>query len=319
MACKEQYNNKLVVVLGPNAAGKSDLAVWLAKKFDGEVVSADSRQIYKGMDIGTGKITPDTKNSSNFSTGQVKKKCIFTHKGVPHHLLDVASPKRRFTVAQYQKKANEAIRKIHRKGKLPILCGGTGFYIQAVVDGIVIPSVKPDWNLRKILEKQTCQQLFKKLKKLDQKRAKNIDRYNKRRLVRAIEIVHKTKRPVPALKKEQKFDVLMIGIKKDRSELRKRIAKRLEKRLRQGMVREVEGLRKSGVSWKRLEEFGLEYKFVAFYLQGKIEYGEMVDKLQKAIENYAKKQMTWFKRNKKILWLEDKNEAEKLLKKFLKK
>lgn len=192
---------KLVVILGPTASGKSELAIKLAKKFNGEIVSADSRQVYKSLDIGTGKVTPDTKNSSNFSTGQAKKKYIFTHKGIPHYCIDVASPKRRFTVAQYRKLALKAINKIFKKGKVPIFCGGTGFYIQAVVDGIIIPEVKPDWRLRSNLNKFPVEELYKILKKLDPRRAKTIEKKNPRRLIRAIEIVIKTKKPVPPFKK----------------------------------------------------------------------------------------------------------------------
>ena len=292
-------HNKLLVIVGPNASGKSDLAVKLAKKFNGEVVSADSRQVYKGMDIGTGKITKEEMQ------------------GIPHHLLDVASPKRRFSVAQFQKKAIETIKKIQKKRKLPILCGGTGFYIQSVVDGIVIPKVKPDWALRKKLEKKSCEQLYQQLKKLDPQRAKTIDKKNKRRLIRAIEIVLKTKKRIPPLKKKVMFDALIIGIKRDKEELKKRIRKRLLKRLKEGMIEEVKSLHESGVSWKRLEELGLEYRYIAFYLQGKLNYKEMATQLQKAIENYAKRQMTWFKKDKRILWVTTYKEAEKLVKKFL--
>ncbi|MCD6429232.1 tRNA (adenosine(37)-N6)-dimethylallyltransferase MiaA [bacterium] len=306
-------HNKLLVIVGPNASGKSDLAVKLAKKFNGEVVSAVSRQVYKGMDIGTGKVPRDKLKIKN------EKLKIYLHQGIPHYLLDVASPKRRFTVAQYQKKAIEAIGKIQKKGKLPILCGGTGFYIQAVVDGIGIPEVKPDWKLREKLEKKTCDELYQQLKKLDPKRAKTIDKKNKRRLIRAIEIVLKTKKPVPPLKQRRMFDVLIIGVKRDKKELKERIKKRLLRRFKLGMIKEVKKLHKSGVSWKRLEEFGLEYRFIAYYLQGKMKYEEMVKRLQKAIENYAKRQMTWFKRDKRIHWIKNRKEAEKLVKDFLTK
>jgi len=296
---KEKYKNKLIVILGPTASGKSDLAIEIAKKFNGEVISADSRQVYKGMDIGTGKIT--------------KKEM----QGVKHYLLDVISPKTRFTVAQYQKKANKAIEKIISKGKLPILCGGTGLYIESVVDNIVIPKVKPDWKLRKKLEKQSAEELFKELKKLDSKRAKNIDKHNKRRLIRAIEIILKTKRPIPKLKKNQLYGTLIIGIKINKEELKKRIKKRLDKRLKQGMIKEVEKLHKSGVSYKKLEEFGLEYRYVAYYLQKKINRQEMIEKLQKKIEHYSQRQMTWFKRDKRIVWIKNKK-IFNLVKQFLK-
>jgi len=300
MDWKEKYNKKLIVILGPNASGKSALAVELAKKFNGEIISADSRQVYKGMDIGTGKITKSEMQ------------------GIPHYLLDVSSPKRRFSVAQYQKKANDTIKKIYKKRKIPIICGGTGFYIQSVIDGIIIPEVKPDWKFRNLLEKKSSEQLFQMLKYLDSRRAENIDKHNKRRLVRAIEIIVKTKKHIPILQKKEKFDLLILGITRDKMELQKRIKERLEKWLKQGIIEEVKRLKKSGLSWKRIEEFGLEYKFIAYQLQNKMEYNEMVERLQKAIENYAKRQMTWFKRDKRIYWLKDKKTAKMLIKKFYK-
>lgn len=290
---------KLIVILGPTASGKSSLAINLAKRFNGEVVSVDSRQVYKGMDIGTGKVT--------------KKEM----KGVPHYLLDVASPKTRFTVTQYKKLALKAINKIFKKGKVPILCGGTGFYIQTVIDGIVIPEVKPDWRLRRSLEQLSADELFKRLKKLDPRRAKTIEKKNKRRLTRALEIVIKTKKPVPSQKKKPlPYPVLIIGVKKEN--LKALIKKRLLERLKKGMVAEIKKLKKSGVSWQKLEEFGLEYRYIAKYLQKKLTYNEMVEKLQKETEHYAKRQMTWFKRDKRIRWTKKQPEAEKLTKEFLK-
>ncbi|PIV45148.1 MAG: tRNA (adenosine(37)-N6)-dimethylallyltransferase MiaA [Candidatus Nealsonbacteria bacterium CG02_land_8_20_14_3_00_37_10] len=301
---KERRNNekkKLIVILGPTASGKSELAVKLAEKFNGEVISADSRQVYKGMDIGTGKIT--------------KKEM----RGIPHYLLDIASPKRRFSVVQYKKLALKSINKIFKKGKIPILCGGTGFYIQAVVDGIIIPEVKPDWKLRKQLELIATEELFKKLKKLDPQRAKTIDRNNRRRLIRALEVVIKTKRPVPALKKNPlPYPVLMIGIKKEKEELKKLIKKRFFKWLKQGLIKEVKKLKKLGLSWKKIEDFGIHYRVIAQYLQDKINYKKMIENSLKELQNYAKRQMTWFKKDKRICWVKNHKEAEKLVKKFLK-
>ncbi|MDD2696883.1 MAG: tRNA (adenosine(37)-N6)-dimethylallyltransferase MiaA [Candidatus Pacebacteria bacterium] len=298
---KEIGKKKLIAVLGPTASGKSALAVKLAKKFNGEVISADSRQIYKRMNLGTGKIT--------------KREM----KGVPHYLLDVASPKNKFTVVQYRKLAIQAINKIFKKGKVPIICGGTGFYIQAVIDGIMIPEVKPDWKLRKELELIATKNLFNKLKKLDPERTKNIDKNNRRRLIRALEILIKTKKPVPPFKKQPlPYPVLIIGIKKSKEELKELIRKRLLKRFRQGMIDEIKKLRKSGVSWKRLEEFGLEYRYIAQYLQKKLNYGEMIEKLQKETEHFAKRQITWFKRDERIHWIKKQPQAEELVKEFLK-
>jgi tRNA dimethylallyltransferase len=300
---RTEPTERIIVVLGPTSSGKSDLAVKLARNFNGEIVSADSRQVYKGMDIGSGKIN---------KTGM---------KGIPHHLLDVASPKRKFTVSQYRKLALKAINKIFKKGKLPILCGGSGFYLQAVIDGIMIPKVKPDWKLRKKMEKKTAQELFKELKSLDRKRAETIDKNNKRRLIRALEIVIKTKKTISPLRKQPlPYPVLMLGIKKGKEELKELIRKRLLKRLEQGkMIKEIKKLHKDGVSWKRLEDFGLEYRFVAQYLQGKIKKNEMINLIQKESEQYGKRQMTWFKRDERICWIKDHREAKRLIKEFLEK
>lgn len=293
---------KLIVILGPTASGKTALSIKIAKKFGGEIVSADSRQVYKGMNLGTGKIT--------------KKEM----QGIPHYLLDVASPKRRFTVAQYKKSAIVAINKILRKKKIPLLVGGSGFHIQAVTEGLMFPKVKPDLILRKRLERKKTEELFGLLKKLDPKRAKNIDGKNRRRLIRALEIIKNTKKPVPPLKKALfRFDVLKIGIKKPISEFKKLIKKRLLKRLENGMIAEVKGLKKSGLSWKKLEDFGLEYRHIAEYLQKKISYKEMKEKIQKESEHYVKRQMTWFKRDKNIRWIRNEKKAEKLVGSFLEK
>ena len=291
---------KLIVILGPTASGKSDLAVELAQKFNGEIVSADSRQVYRDMDIGTGKIT--------------KKEM----REIPHCLLNVASPKQRFTVARYKKLALAAIKKIQRQEKLPILCGGTGFYIQAVTENITIPDVKPNWQLRKRLEKKSAAELFTMLKKLDPHRAKNIDRENPRRLIRAIEIVKATGRPVPELKFSRPFDVLILGVKKSPAELKKLIATRLKKRLGQGLVAEVKKLKNGGLSWKKLDAFGLEYRWTAKYLQRKIGYADMTVCLQKDIGHYAKRQMIWFKKYApQTHWVKNKKEAARLLRQFL--
>ena len=290
---------KLIVILGPTASGKSELAVRLAKKFNGKIVSADSRQVYRRMDIGTGKVT--------------KKEM----KGIPHYLLDVASPKKRFTVIQYRKLALKAINKILKNVHVPILCGGTGFYIQAVVDGIIIPEVPPDWRLRKELEKKSTEELYQILKKLDPRRAKTIESKNKRRLIRALEIVKKIGR-VPIFKKEPlPHPILMIGIKKEKKELNSLIKKRFLKWLKMGLIAEVKKLKKSGLSWKRIEDFGIHYRVIAQYLQNKISYKEMIESSLRELQNYAKRQMTWWKSDKRIHWVNNRREAEKLVKEFL--
>ncbi len=303
---------KLLVILGPTASGKSDLAIEVAKKFNGEVVSADSRQVYKGMDIGTGKVPRDLTTKE-----KGKANNYYFSSGIRHHLLDVLSPKEYFSVSQYKKIALKAIKDIQKRKKIPILCGGTGLYISSVLENWQFPNVKPDLKLRKKLEKLTAEQLFLKLQKLDPERAKTIDKNNKRRLIRALEILsYKTKIP-PLKKKPLKMDILIIGIKKDKEELKQRILKRLEERLDQGMIEEVERLKKEGVSNNRLEDFGLEYRYINRFLENKITFNQMKELLFKEIVKYAKRQMTWFKKMKNVNWIENKKEAFKLIKDWL--
>jgi len=284
---------KIIAVVGPTASGKSDYAVTITKQVNGEVISADSRQVYRGMDIGTGKIT--------------------THemKGIPHHLLDVASPKRQFTVVQYQKLVNKTIKDLFRRGKTPILCGGTGLYIDAVLEGWKFPKAPVDKTLRKELEEASIEELFLRLKKTDPAFAKKIDRHNKRRLVRALEIILSTKEPIKPLEKHSlPYPITYIGIFPGWEILKEKIHKRLESRFKDGMIEEVKQLHgNKTVSWQRLESFGLEYKFIALYLQRKISHEEMKNNLERAIFHYAKRQMTWFRRNKKIIWFETSSEA----------
>lgn len=282
---KRGQEQKLLVILGPTASGKSNLAVHLAKKYNGEIISADSRQVYKGLDIGTGKIT--------------KREM----RGVPHHLLDVASVHRQFSVAQFKKRAEKAIADITRRGKLPILCGGTGFYIQAVVDDLALPPTKANKILRKMLEHQSPEQLFALLEKYDQRRAKTIDPKNKRRLIRALEIVRERGKVPKLPHKKNRYDALLIGALLPDPLLREQIHIRLLKRLRGGMIAEVQQLKVKGrVSWKRLDALGLEYCFAAQFLKGDLSKQEMTKKLETAIWRYAKRQKTWFKRDKRIEW-----------------
>ena len=275
---------KILVVLGQTSTGKSALAVRLAKKFNGEVISADSRQVYKGLDIGTGKITPKEMD------------------GVPHHLLDVANLESKFSVSKYQKLALQKIKEILKRGKLPILCGGTGFYIDAVTTGIVLPEVKPNPKLRQTLEKQSLEKLLQTLKKLDKSRAENIDQKNKVRLIRAIEIA-KALGKVPKITEETPpYEFIKIGLTIPAETLKRKIRIRLRKRLRGGMAVELYNLRKQGVSWKRLLELGFDQKYVALFLQKKLDDKTMLAHLEKANWAYAKRQWTWFKRDNGINW-----------------
>jgi tRNA dimethylallyltransferase len=282
---------KLIVICGPTATGKSDYAVKLAKQLaktgiGAEIISADSRQVYKGLDIGSGKITAKEMD------------------GIPHHLLDVASPKRTFSVAQYKKLADKAIADIAKRNHVPIMVGGTGFYIDAVVFDQQLPEVPPNKALRKELEKLSLDELRQQLQQLDIERYQSIDIHNRVRMIRAIEIVAVLGK-VPAIlsvgeEREQgrisKYDVEWIYLDLPDDVLKERIHDRLLKRMKQGMVQEVMTLHAEGLSWKRLEMLGLEYRFVAEYLQEKLSKGNMLTQLETAIWQYAKRQRTWFKK-----------------------
>ena len=294
----------IIAVVGPTASGKSELAVQLAKKYHGEIISADSRQVYRGMDIGTGKIEGKWRGSQYF------------YKTIPHYGIDIVSPRSQYSVAKFQNYAKKAITEILARKKIPIICGGTGHWVDAVLFDQNLPTVKPNMELRKKLEKLSTAELFNKLKKLDPRRAENIDAKNPRRLIRALEIVMSTGKPVPTSNTETKYNVLWLGITHNKEALEKRIDKRLDERLKLGMLKEIKTLHKNGISWKRLEEFGLEYKFIAQFLQQKLSEVEMHSLLSTAIKQYAKRQMTWFKRNKDIHWIKNFSEASKLISKL---
>lgn len=282
------------MIVGPTASGKSGLAVRLAKKFNGEVISADSRQVYKGLDIGTGKITEKDMQ------------------GVPHHLLDVISPKKVFSAGEYVCHARKKICLIYQTNKLPIITGGTGFYVDALVGRIALPNVPPDAALRAKLASKSAAQLFAALQKKDPARAKKMDtpseRNNKVRLIRALEIAHAKKASVPDV---PDYDVLWIGISPSMSTLDKKIRVRLFSRIKAGMVAEAKQLRKKGLSFKRMRELGLEYRWLADFLQKKITKEHFIESLYSDIRRYARKQTGYWNRNTEIRWFDPK-EAKKI-------
>jgi tRNA dimethylallyltransferase len=271
---------RILVIVGPTASGKSSLAVKLAKRLNGEVISADSRQAYKGLDIGTGKVTRSEMQ------------------GIPHHLLNVADPRKQFTAHEYSRMANDTITMINTSGKLPIIVGGSGFYIDALT--MSLPAVPPDLKLRKSLQQKSVSELQKMLGKHKIK-----DPENKVRLIRAIEIIE-TLGKIPKLKIRNDYDFVWIGLKP--KDLEKKIEKRLHARI-PGMLREARRLHARGLSWKRMEELGLEYRYLARLLQKKIARDEFEKELYAEIRRYAKRQMTWFKRNKAIEWFDSPESA----------
>ena len=317
--------NKIIVILGPTASGKSEVAIRLAKKFNGEIISADSRQIYCDMNVGTGKI--------NGQWSKVKGQRLFISEGIPHYMIDTVNPKTDYNVSKFKKEADKIIADIFRRGKLPIICGGTGFWIKAIVDNISFPEVRPDKELRKALEALGADKLFKILQKLDPERAKTIDKNNKVRLIRAIEIV-KTLGKVPELNNElgiKNYEFLQIGIKIPKEKLHNNIKRRLKKRFRQGMIQEVENLRKKyKLGWEKIQSFGLGYFWIPLYLQNKIHLvkfrkagsrqggtfnragkKELFEKIYSAEKDYAKRQITWFRKNRRIIWLKNHKEINK--------
>jgi tRNA dimethylallyltransferase len=292
---------KVIVILGPTATGKSNFAVWLTEKVKGEIISADSRQVYKGLNIGTAKIT--------------KKEM----RGIPHHLLDVANPEDSFTAHDFKEQAEKAIESILKKKKVPILVGGTGFYIQTIVDNFLLPEVPPNKKLRKQLQKKTPEELFLMLAQMDLRRASTIDVQNPHRLIRAIEIATHLG-SVPEITKDPKFETLQIGLDMEDEKLKTKTEKRLKAEFKKGLVKEVESLHKQGVSWKRMEELGLEYRYVARFLQNQITVDIMFEQLKNEIWQYAKRQRTWFKRDERIKWFKntDKVKIKKVVSEFLK-
>ncbi|HAI74284.1 MAG TPA: hypothetical protein DCS28_02865 [Candidatus Moranbacteria bacterium] len=331
-----KLNNKIIVILGPTSSGKSSVAIKLAQKLNGEIISADSRQIYRGMDIGTGKIKPDQPGEipQDFADqGKIYAGSIpFISEGIIHHMLNIVSPKTNFSAAQFKKKADKIIKDASGRGKLPIICGGTGFWIKAIVDNVIYPEVKPDWKLREKLEKKSAEELFAMLKKMDSRRAKNIDAKNKIRLIRAIEICKTLgKVPIPLAPSLCKpahlwrgegwgeVDFLQIGIDIPKEKLHKNIKKRLKQRFSQGMIEEIEILRKKyKLSWKKIQNFGLSYGLIPQYLKGEIKSEkELFEKIFQAEKDYAKRQMTWFKKDKRIIWLKNYIEIKREVLDFL--
>ncbi len=275
---------KILVIVGPTASGKTSLSIELAKKFNGEVVSADSRQVYKGLDIGTGKVTEAEMQ------------------GVPHHLLDVADPQNVYTVADYVRDGRVAIADILTRGKLPIIVGGTFFYIDALLGTVSTPEVPPNLELREELEKHSSEELFEILTEKDSDRAETIDPSNKRRLIRAIEIASALG-AVPKTRAVARYNAFTLGIHIEKEDLHKNIHTRLVERIDAGMIDEVVALHKNGLSYERMTELGIEYQYISEYLQDKISKDEMCSLIETKSWQYAKRQMTWLKRNENIQWV----------------
>jgi tRNA dimethylallyltransferase len=274
----------LIVILGATASGKTQMAARLAYELQGEIISADSRQVYKGMDIGTGKDLKEyTINDYN----------------IPYHLIDIVSPREEFNLFEFQTGFYEIYQRLVQKEVLPVMVGGTGLYLESVIAGYYLPEAPPDEELRGLLKTKTVEELQQML--LDKKKQlhNKTDLENKDRLIRAIEIEKARGRQPDGNCSKSNISAVVFGIHRVRSELRQRITARLKQRLEQGMVEEVKALQMSGLTWSRLEGFGLEYRYIARYLQDKISYNDMFMKLNTGIHQFAKRQETWFRRMEK--------------------
>lgn len=276
-------NPKLIVIEGTNASGKSGLGIEMAAHYGGEVVSADSRQVFTGLDLGSGKVTPEEM------------------KGVRHHLIDVVEAGDFFSMHDFQRMAYEAIDSIHERGKLPFLVGGTGLYVASVTEGYVMSNTEPDLEYRNYLETFETPKLYEML--LEIRPDAEVDAKNRNRVMRILEKIHDG--DDFDAHNQPRYTCLKLGVTWERSILRARIDERLERRLKQGMIDEVKGLMDRGVSTEFLMKLGLEYRFIAQYLIGEISsQEEMVDKLATAIKQFAKRQMTWFRRDPDIQWID---------------
>ncbi len=273
---------KLIAVEGTNASGKSALGIRLAKEWNGEIVSADSRQVYARMNLGSGKVTPEETD------------------GVPHHLLDVRQPGEFFSMADFQALAYDAIDDILARGKQPFLVGGTGLYVDSVTEGYVLSDKKPDAALRARLETYSTPELYEMLK--ERIPETEVDPKNRHRVMRMLEKLEAgDEGPSP---RQPRYEVLKFGVTWPREILKQRIDERLEKRLREGMTEEVRALLAEGVSEEFLTKLGLEYKYLTWYLTGKMGYDQMKEELGLAIKRFAKRQMTWFRKDPDIIWLD---------------
>lgn len=276
---------QVLTIVGPTASGKTSLSIALAQKYSGEIISADSRQVYKGMDIGSGKVTAEEMGT------------------IPHHLLDVADPMVIYNASDFTHDATAALTGILKRDKLPIIAGGTFFYIDMLLGRTSSPEVPPNETLRQALEQLPAEALYEKLHTLDPERAEAMDPQNARRLVRALEIVDALGK-VPKVEKMETYDVLTLGISITKEQLHENIYTRLHQRLDEGMQAEVETLLAQGVTHERLEDLGLEYRYLSRHLRGELSYDEMTKQLETKTRQFAKRQMTWLKRDESIVWVE---------------
>ena len=296
--------DKVIVICGPTASGKTSLSIELAKKINGEIVSCDSMQIYKEMNIGTAKPTEDEKQ------------------GIKHYLLDFVSPEDRYSVADFKKDAKNAIKEILEKGKVPIVVGGTGLYVDSLIYEVEYPNIEFDEKYRKTLEKRVQKEglevLYEEAKKIDEKAIEKISPNDKKRILRILEIYHatgktKTEQEIESRKKEVEYDYLVYALNWDRQVLYDRINLRVDKMIENGLIEEVKEILKKHKKFPTAMQ-GLGYKEVVEYLNGDISKEEMIEKIKQETRRYAKRQMTWFRKNKQTIWIDGQDDIQNNIK-----
>lgn len=312
---------KLVVILGPTASGKTALSLKLAKKFNGEIISADSRAIYKELDIGSAKPRRDFNRVLYLhDRSDITLFNVYISGGISHHLIDVVAPDQTLTLAKYKELATKAIYNIARRKMVPFLVGGTALYIYSLIDNWLIPEAPPNEKLRARLEKQSVGKLYARLIKKDPAAQQFIDSKNKRRIIRALEIIATTKKPFSEQRRRgpQLFDTLMLGVKKSPSEIKKNIAKRTKQMLQDGLVAEVKKLLKKGYSPESPALSGIHYKEIISHLKKETTLPKAIAQINKNDEQLVHRQMMWFKKDHRIKWTINEQGAEKEVKKFIK-
>jgi len=301
---------KIVVILGPTASGKTSMGIELAKEFNGEIISVDSRQIYKGMDIGTAKEPGEWT--------ELDGDPVLMINGIAHWGIDLVNPNQEMTAAEFKEYADNKIEEIALRDKLPILVGGTGFWAQAIVDNLDIPAVEPDFTFRKMHEQKTAEELFEMYQKKDPVGAETIDKFNKVRLIRALEVCTKTGLPFSEQqqKGEPRYDALQLAIEVDREVLYERINDRVDQMIKQGLVEEVKALEEKYGSVP-IAMTGIGYRQIVEHLEGRLNLEDAIEKIKKDTRNYAKRQVSWFGRDDQIKWIDSNKKARELVTDFI--
>lgn len=304
---------RVLCIVGPTSSGKTLLGIRLSKQFGGEIVNADARQVYREFDIGTGKPIGGKRTSKG-------GRSMYLFQDIPHYLMDYLPPSDLLTVAEWREKAMTAIRGIRDRGHIPLVVGGTGLYIQALVDNYQIPEVPPQDSFRKAMEGKTLPELVALLLRLDPAAEKLVDIKNPRRVLRALEVATFTGKPFTEQKGAAKpvIDPLLIAIKREREELRERIDQAVEAYVEAGWLDEIRRLHKSGIAWDAPAMTSIGYRELGAYIRGESTLEQAIEKTKRATWQYAKRQLTWFKRDQRIHWVKDEDEAEKLVAKWLK-